>query len=208
MLVIGVTGGSGCGKSNVSRILAEKGLYHIDCDQIARKVVEPGTECLKELTQYFGSKILNADDSLNRRMLANIAFSTEENTNKLNEITLKYIIEYIKNTIAELEKQDEIAVLLDGATLIESGLDKICDFNIAVTAPKESRIEHIIARDGLTFEEAKRRISAQKEDIFYTGNADYIIVNDSTLDNLNRKTNDIYNKLISTEEWNETQTNT
>ncbi len=203
MVVIGITGGSGCGKSNVSGYLAANGLYHMDCDLIARKVVEPGSACLKELSSCFGKEILNDDGSLNRKKLANLAFSSEENTNKLNDITLKYIIDYINNTLVELEKMGEKAVLLDGATLIESGLDKICDINIAVTAPKEERIKHIIARDSLTTEEALRRINAQKADSFYTANADYIIVNDSTLDSLCEKTNDIYNKILKTEEWNE-----
>lgn len=208
MLVIGVTGGSGCGKSNVARILSKKGLYHIDCDIVARKVVEPGTECLIELVKFFGKQILNDDGTLNRRGLANIAFSSEDNTKKLNDITLKYIIKYIKDLLSKLEKQGEIAALLDGATLIESGLHNICDYNIAVIAPKENRIKRIMDRDGISFEEAKRRISAQKEDSFYTDIADFVVVNDSTLDNLSEKTNDIYNQLAKTEDWNETQNTT
>lgn len=208
MLVIGVTGGSGCGKSNVARNLSKKGLYHIDCDIVARKVVEPGTECLIELVKFFGKQILNDDGTLNRRGLANIAFSSEDYTKKLNDITLKYIIKYIKDLLSKLEKQGEIAALLDGATLIESGLHNICDYNIAVTAPKENRIKRIMDRDGISFEEAKRRISAQKEDSFYTDIADFVVVNDSTLDKLSEKTNDIYNQLTKTEDWNETQNTT
>lgn len=201
MTVIGITGGSGCGKSIVSKYLSQKGLYHMDCDLIARKVVEPGSDCLKELVINFGNDILHETGELDRRKLASIAFSTEKNTKLLNEVTLKHIVSYIKNELITLEKQGKKAVLMDGATLIESGLNKICNYNLVVIAPKNNRIEHIISRDNISLEEATKRINAQKSDDFYLNIADFSINNNSTIESLYEKTEEVYRKISKLEGW-------
>ena len=91
MRIFGITGGSGSGKSTVSSMLAEQGVFIVDTDKIARKVVEKGTDCLKELCASFGDEILLQDGSLNRKKLAKIAFASKEKTELLNRITHKHI---------------------------------------------------------------------------------------------------------------------
>lgn len=169
--VIGITGGSGCGKSYICEGLAKPGITVIDCDKIARQVVEPGKPCLLELAEFFGNEILEGG-ALNRKKLAELAFSCPDKLSMLNQITHKYILECIYNRI---EKENAGIVLVDGAVLIESGVK--CHKMIGVLADREERIKRIMARDGLTREEAERRIDAQKPDSFYKENCDFVIYN-------------------------------
>lgn len=211
MLIIGVNGGSGCGKSNVSKRLSQLGCYHIDCDLTARKVVEIGTPCNKELIEYFGNSIRLPDGSIDRKQLAKLAFSSKKETGKLNEITHKYILADIRHEIDDKKKKGCEYVIIDGAALIESGIDKWCDCNIAVIAPKNRRIEFIMNRDNLTYEQATLRINAQKKDDYYTSVADFVIANDSDLDSLLKKTEKLFfeiknkykNEVITMEEKTE-----
>ena len=199
MFIIGINGGSGCGKSIVSSYLSQKGLFNIDCDVVARKVVSKGNPCLKELSDHFGKDILNDDETLNRKALANKAFAAKENTELLNSITHKYILSDIRTNISNLRKTDCIGVIIDGAALIESGLYKDCDYNIAVTAPTERRLDFICKRDNITLEEAKLRLSAQKDESYYSSIADYVVINDGTIENLYNKIDEIYNIIYKRE---------
>lgn len=169
--VIGITGGSGCGKSHICKGLEKYGLAVIDCDKIAKEVVEPGMPCLSELTEFFGNEILDGK-ALNRKKLAEIAFSSPDKLSMLNQITHKYILESIYNRI---EKENAGIVLVDGAVLIESGIK--CHKMIGVLADRKERIKRIMARDALSKKEAERRIDAQQPDSFYKENCDFVIYN-------------------------------
>ncbi len=174
--VIGITGGSGCGKSYICESLARLGFLVIDCDKIAREVMEPGKPCLLEVAEFFGKEILE-DERLNRKKLAEIVFSNPEKLAMLNRITHKYILESIYNRI---EKEAADRILIDGAVLIESGVK--CDAMIGVLADKEERIRRIMARDGLSRQDAERRIGAQKPDSFYEENCDFVVYNNGNID--------------------------
>ena len=169
--VVGITGGSGCGKSYVSAELAKRGASVIDCDKIAREVMEPGEPCLSEAVEFFGKEILE-NGHLNRKKLAEIVFSDAEKLAVLNRISHKYILQSIYERI---EQSDAEIVVVDGAVLIESGVR--CDMMIGVLADREIREKRITERDNLTEEEAKHRISAQKPDKFYLENCDFIVYN-------------------------------
>lgn len=170
-IILGLTGSTGAGKSIVSIVAERYGFNVIDCDQRARKAVEKGTEGLNALMTLFGQKILNSDGTLNRKALAEIAFSSHEKTELLNKTILPFIVDIIKKeTIGK-------NTLLDAPTLFESGVNNICFKTIAVLADREIRLKRIIERDNLTLIEANRRINAGKNDDFYKKNADYIIYN-------------------------------
>lgn len=169
--LVGITGGSGCGKSHLSMLLRERGIPVIDCDLVSREIMGKDTPCAKEVTEFFGDEILE-NGEINRRKLGKIVFSDGEKLKKLNEITHKYILESIYN---RMEKEESSVVCTDGATLIESGI--ACDIMVGVLADKEIRKERIMERDGLTEEDARLRISAQKEDSFYIENCDFVIYN-------------------------------
>lgn len=168
---VGITGGSGCGKSHICALLAARGMTAIDCDAIAREVMAPGHACLSETAEAFGGDILE-NGILNRKKLAQLVFSDKKKLDELNRITHKYILADIYNRIEQAESR---TILIDGAVLIESGI--VCDKMIGVLADRAVRKERIMERDGLSAEEAERRINAQQPDSFYLENCDFVIYN-------------------------------
>lgn len=160
-IILGLTGPTGAGKSTVAAFLREAGAEVLDGDQISREVTTPESPCLKELTDAFSSDILNEDGSLNRRRLGQIAFSDPEALALLNRITHKYITEEIG---VRIKKSENRVICIDAAALYESGLDQICDRVWVVLAEKETRKARILSRDGLTEDEAEKRMAAQKAD--------------------------------------------
>ncbi len=173
-VIIGLTGPTGAGKSSVAKLCDSFGLRHVDCDLVARKAVEGGSEGLSALVEVFGKEILNPDATLNRKALAKIAFSSPESTELLNTT----IFPFIKKLVLEETKSGKI--LLDAPTLFESGIDSICLKTVAVLSDREVRLERIKSRDALSDEEALLRLNAGKSDNFYLENADYIIYNNKT----------------------------
>ena len=172
-MIIGLTGPSGAGKSSLSQKAKELGFKVVDCDKVARKATEKGTDGLKVLVKVFGEDILNEDKTLNRAKLAQKAFSSADSTELLNKTIFPFIITLVENEL----KGDKI--LLDAPTLFESGIDSLCDKTIAILADKDIRLSRIIARDNITKEAALLRINAGKPKEFYEQRADYIIYNNS-----------------------------
>lgn len=170
-ILAGMTGPTGSGKSSAAATARSAGIKVIDCDLLAREAVLPGTPGLDALVGAFGKKVLNTDGTLNRKAMAAAAFCDREHTELLNRTLLPHIILLVEKQI------DGQRVLLDAPTLFESGLDRICDTTLAVLADNDIRISRIIARDGLTLNEAKLRISAGKPDEFYRCRAAYILYN-------------------------------
>ncbi|MBQ7986378.1 MAG: dephospho-CoA kinase [Clostridia bacterium] len=169
--LVGITGGSGCGKSHLSQRLREHGIPVIDCDLVSREIMAKDTPCAKEVVECFGDSFLE-NGEINRKKLGKIVFSDSEKLKKLNEITHKYILTDIYN---KMEKEESDVVCADGATLIESGIS--CDMMVGILADKEIRKKRIMERDGLSDEDAALRIGAQKDDDFYIKNCDFVIYN-------------------------------
>ena len=191
-MIFGITGGSGSGKTTVSSMLTELGAEIIDTDKIAREITAKGSECLKELTAAFGEKILLPTGELNRRYLARIAFADKEKTALLNSITHKYIK---SETLRRIELSDADLIGIDGAVIIGSVIESLCERIVYVTAPHDVRVSRITARDSLTNEEAESRLDAQPDDGFYIKHSDYIVNNGSDLDALKRNVRELYDKL-------------
>lgn len=175
LLVIGLTGQTGAGKSTLAGVLAEQGIPVIDGDVAAREITVAGSLVLQELAVAFGQDILCEDGSLNRRLLGSRAFATKANTKKLNAITHPAITANIEKKIKELQKNGARAVVIDAAVLLESGLAERCDIIAVVTAPIDIRLERIMRRDGLSEAEAMKRIKAQPTDNYYFEKADIIL---------------------------------
>ena len=195
MLKIGLCGGMGAGKTEVSRILAKMGVPSINTDELSRIACEKGSECVNELVGFFGSFILASDGSLDRKALAKIAFSKAEYTDKLNKITHPHITDVMNRKLEEFEKQGVSAVFIDAPLLFESGLDKVFDFNVAVIAYEESRIARALKRDGITREAAIERMKKQKSNDFLVENCDYYIENNGSSEELKQKVKDLALKL-------------
>ena len=199
MKIIGLTGGSGAGKGEVCRIFAGYGLDSIDTDEISRGITGKNSACLAELTRYFSGIILNSCGELDRKKLAELAFSDKNNLEVLNKITHKYILEECMRRIKAMETAGKTAVIIDAPLLFESGFDGCCDIIISVTAQKNERIKRIISRDNLSLEQAVRRIENQKDDDFFSAHSDYIIKNNGTPEELEKQIYDIYTNIFKTE---------
>ena len=196
--VVGLTGPTGAGKSEVSRRLAAAQIPVIDADVLARQVVEPGSECLRRLAEEFSEDILNDDGTLNRRQLARRAFATPEDTALLNSLTHPYIIEKTNRILMRMEQTHELAAVIDAPLLFESGMDRICDMTVAVIAPFESRLRRIIERDGLPETQARARMAAQQPEEYYSSRAAVVLSNSGDLDSLRREADDLAAKI---REW-------
>ena len=143
MIVFGITGGSGSGKTSVSKMLEKLGVHIIDTDVIAHEIVEPNSDCLNELVNYFGDSILNDDKTLNRKKLASIAFSDKQKTVALSNITHKYIKAEV---VKDINTTDAELVGIDGAVIIGSNVEPLCEFIVSVIADKQSRITRVKTR--------------------------------------------------------------
>lgn len=178
MFILGLTGPSGAGKSLAAQHLVQRGFSHVDADKAARAIAMPGSPCLKELAAEFGTEIICADGSLDRKKLAKLAFGGNK-VERLNAITHPYIINEINRALSALESSGARYAILDAPALFESGADRICDRILAVTAGRELRIKRIMERDGITQEQAQSRVDAQPDDDFYTTKADFTAGSDN-----------------------------
>lgn len=177
MQIIGITGQTGAGKSSVCRLLQSRGFYHIDADTVAKSLYEKGSPILEALVSTFGSQILSIDGTLDKKMLALTAFSSEEQKEKLNAIVHPAVTEKIHEILETQEKLGTKGVILDAIALFESGENTLCEMTIGVIAPQEIRLSRIMKRDGITEGEALLRMRAQPEEQFYISKCDRIIRN-------------------------------
>lgn len=176
MIVIGLTGQTGAGKSTVAKALTEYGCVHIDADVLAKAVICTSETVLNNLKNEFGSDIVR-NGELDRKALAKKAFSSIKNTEKLNALTHPAVTKAIEKIIESQRKKGAKAVIIDAIALIESGEDKMCDFTVAVVAPREIRFERITKRDNISAAQANERINAQKDEDFYTQNCTFTVRN-------------------------------
>jgi dephospho-CoA kinase len=180
--VLGLTGPTGSGKSTLGRIAAKYGWYVIDCDQMVREAYKR-KDVISALCDAFGSEVLTDDKTVNRRILAEKAFSSKKNTELLNKTVLPFILSMINN---EINGCDRERIILDAPTLFESGADSLCDAVCVLLAGEDIRFERITARDNIDEAAAKLRMSAGKDEQFYKTRTPYILYNNSDEENLEK----------------------
>ena len=166
---VGLTGPTGAGKSYVCEIFRQKGFKVIDCDKIAHELTAKNAPILAELASEFGEDVVK-DGELDRKLLASRAFDTAEHTKKLNAILHPAIIKRCK------EEANGLTVL-DASQLFEANLQNDCYKVIGVLADDDIRIKRIVARDNITEQQARLRMSAQLDRDYFIDNCDYIIYN-------------------------------
>lgn len=176
-MLIGITGGSGCGKSVATREFEKIGAEIIDADKTAREITAPGSPIIFRIADELGKEYIDSDNSLKRKKLGAYVFSNPEALNKLNLIMKEYISDAIQKKLSA-SKSD--LVVLDAPLLIEYGMEKNCDKVISVLADEDIRIERICKRDKISPENAKNRIKSQKNNQFYIEKSDFIVYNNST----------------------------
>lgn len=186
MIIIGLTGNIGCGKSSLSTIFIQEGIDIVDADIVARQIFED-KELLNQVFETFGQTIKNEDNTLNRKALANIVFNDDKELVKLNNLTHPAIRKKILKDIESLRIQNKKIVILDAALLIESDYLNHIDKLLLVTCDEKVQIERIKNRDNCTQEEAVSRIKSQMSQLEKEIYADYIIDNTGTVDELKEK---------------------
>lgn len=156
-MIIGLTGLTGAGKSTAADLLCRRGCHIIDADKVGHRVTDR-PDILEKIKTAFGAECINADGGLNRRVLGRIVFNDAEKLQLLNGITHPAITVEI---LAEAKDHEGETVVIDAALLKECGLDKSCDLILQMTAPEDVRAGRIMARDGLSHDEALARIRSQ-----------------------------------------------
>lgn len=180
MLIIGITGPTGAGKSSVCEFI--KNNYNaeiIDADKVVKELQnDKQSSYYLAIREIFGSDVLDNNDFINRKALAHIAFADINKKDKLNELTKRYVVSDIKERIQILSQTGLDYIIVDAPTLIENGMQSMFDKIIAVIAKEEDRLKRICKRDDISEEYATLRMQAQKENEFYTKYADFIITNE------------------------------
>lgn len=190
IMIIGLVGNSGAGKSTVCEAFQNRGFTVADCDDSARKVAD-NPVFLRELDERFPKKLLNSDGTLNRAVTADIIFADSEMRGLYNRIIFPYII---FDVIGEIKSAGN-DVLLDAPTLFEAGLDIICDYVVGVTANPELCLKRICLRDKITEEQAQARLSSQHSAEFFMKNSNFIIENNDTKERLFERANSVIDRL-------------
>ena len=173
-MVIGITGGTGCGKTTLLHLIAQQGGLVLDCDAIYHRLVQTNTAMLQSLEARFPGTV--KDGILNRKALGAIVFSDEAALQDLNRITHAAVKE---DVLAQLSSRPALAAI-DAIGLFEGGLAELCDVTVAVTAPTEERVRRLMARDGITEQYARLRIDAQHTQDWFREKCDYTLENNGT----------------------------
>ncbi|MCH0562738.1 MULTISPECIES: dephospho-CoA kinase [unclassified Streptomyces] len=196
MLKVGLTGGIGAGKSEVSRLLVECGAVLIDADRIAREVVAPGTPGLAAVADAFGEEILAEDGSLDRPRLGAVVFADPDRLSVLNAI----VHPLVGARSRELERAaaDDAVVVHDVPLLTENGLAPLYDVVIVVDASPETQLDRLVRLRGMTEEEARARMAAQATRDARREIADIVIDNDVPLERLRQRVREVWAQLERT----------
>ena len=196
MKVIGLTGGTGSGKSVVSKSLAAAGALIVDADKIAHEIILKGEPAYQEIIEYYGTGILDEEGSIIRKKLGEIVFNDKEKLAFLNQCTHKYITAEVKKQIAEAKEEGTAtAIIVDAPLLLEAKLETVCDLVWVVYAEPEVRAQRVMARDGITYELAKARIANQKSWEEYKAAADAVIDNSKDISYLEGQLSEILKTL-------------
>ena len=192
MKVIGLTGGTGSGKSVVSKSLAEAGAVIVDADKIAHEIILKGEPAYHEIVEYYGTGILDAEGNIIRKKLGEIVFNDKEKLAFLNQCTHKYITAEVKRQIAAAKAEGiATAIIVDAPLLLEAKLETVCDLVWVVYADPEVRARRVMDRDGISYELAKARISNQKSWEEYKSAASAVIDNSKDLSHLKEQISEI-----------------
>ncbi|MEY9990556.1 dephospho-CoA kinase [Streptomyces sp. V4I8] len=194
MLKVGLTGGIGAGKSEVSRLLVEHGAVLIDADRIAREVVAPGTPGLAAVIEAFGEDVLAEDGSLDRPRLGSIVFADPDRLAVLNSI-VHPLVGARSRELEEAAAEDAV-VVHDVPLLTENGLAPLYDVVVVVDAGPETQLDRLVRLRGMTEEDARARMAAQATREKRREIADIVIDNDVPIEELRRRVKDVWDELV------------
>ena len=195
-VVVALTGRSGCGKSTVAKYFRAEGYPVLDADRVAAAIMTEYPSCVQELAAAFGADILDEQGALLRRKLADRAFATPEGQKLLTGITHPYIIRSLLEKILTEAQRGAKLIFVDGAVIVGEPFEVFCDKIVVVDAPEELQVARLCARDGITKEQARRRIGAQLPRERLNAAADAVICNDHTPEHMLRQAKQVLQALL------------
>jgi dephospho-CoA kinase len=196
MLVVGLTGGIGTGKSTLAALLAERGAQVIDADLLGRDALRPGRPAWNAVVEQFGNEILAANSmEVDRKRLAAIVFGDKKKLAALNAIVHPVIFKGVADELDRLRETDEI-VVLDAALIVETGLDSTCDVLVVVDSADEERINRLNRGRGMSFADVRAVMGAQVDRIRLLDAADIVVANDGSIEELAADAERVWAELV------------
>lgn len=196
IIIIGLTGGIGSGKTEAGRVLASLGAVHVDADAISRALTAAGGAALPEIREAFGDGVFQVDGALDRRALAAAVFENPDRRRALEAILHPRVQKKTLELVDQARKDGAAAAVLDVPLLFETGMDVLCHVTWVVEADPAERARRISLRDGLTEDEISARIKNQMSDADRAARATKVIRNDGDLDKLAGELTGLYHQLI------------
>ena len=175
-MIIGITGGTGCGKTTLLNLIAARGGLILDCDAIYHELLISDKAMLEAIENRFPGVVENG--ALNRKKLGAIVFADENALLDLNRITHAAV----KSEVLRRLEDAPVLAAIDAIGLFEGNLAPLCDVTVAVTAPEEARVKRLMLRDGISEDYARSRIRAQHREDWFRERCDYVLSNNGTLD--------------------------
>jgi dephospho-CoA kinase len=195
MVIAGLTGSIGSGKTTVANFFKDLGAYIINWDMLAREVVLPHRKAWEEIVEYFGTQVLSKDQEIDRQRLAALVFDNSDKLKKLNQITHPRIMEEDGKLVDEVRRHDPDAIIVKEIPLLsKANSRKFVERVIVVYASEQNQIKRLAQRN-LTEEEARKRIKAQPPLSEKMGFADFIIYNDGLFEETRKQVEEVYNIL-------------
>ena len=174
-MILGITGGSGCGKTTLLKQVQALGGLVLDCDEIYHRLLRENEELLRVIEARFPGTV--SEGTLQRKKLGQLVFSDPQALEDLNRITHTAVK---REVLRLLEEKPKLAAI-DAIALFEGGLGELCDVTVAVTAPREDRIKRLMAREDIPREYAEKRLNAQHSDEWFRERCDYVLENSGNL---------------------------
>jgi dephospho-CoA kinase len=194
MLLVGLTGGMGAGKSTVARMLESRGAVVIDADVLARQALLPGTPGYTKVTELFGPDIIGADGDIDREALAQRVFADDEARVALESITHPEVFRLLSESLEDYRDTDRI-VVFDAPLIVETGFASACDAVVVVTAPEDAQVARVVKARGMAEEAARARLRAQASTSEKERVADFVIPNEGSIEELESAVDGLWNEL-------------
>ena len=197
MLKVGLTGGIGSGKSEVSKFFNKWGAFIFDADKEAKNIIDKNEKAQQEIIREFGSDVINIDNKIDKQKLARVAFQDEFHQLNLNSIIHPYVFKKIDETFDKIKLDNKHKIfVVDAALIYESGADTHMDYVIVVTSLLRYRTERVMSRQNITRDDFMKRVALQWSDEDKEHLADFKIQNNSDLKNLEKESKNIFESLF------------
>lgn len=197
MLKIGLTGGIGSGKSEVSKFFNSWGAFIFDADKEAKNIINNNKQAQKEIIKEFGSDVINANNIIDKQKLARIAFQDEFHQLRLNSIIHPFVFKKIDTTFDKIKLDNNYkSFIIDAALIYESGADTHMDYVIVVTSLLRFRTERVMSKGNINRDDFMKRVALQWSDEDREHMADFVIHNNGDFKNLEKKSKKVFNSIF------------